>query len=128
MSQLQYSGFSRSSPARIRAFRLLETSPRTGCHTIQVEGELDLAVVDQLRSAIQRASENDRILIDLAGCEFIDSTAIAALIGAYKEKLRDGGLAVYGCANQVRRVLSLTGLTENGLVYDSAEEAMASES
>jgi hypothetical protein len=38
----------------------------------------------------------------------------------------DGGrLAVYGPTAQVLRVLSMTGLTANGLVFDSAEEALA---
>jgi hypothetical protein len=33
-------------------------------------------------------------------------------------------LAVFGACNQVLRVLAVTGLTENGLVFESAEEAL----
>ena len=40
--------------------------------------------------------------------------------------LEDGRrLAVYAPSDQVLRVLSMTGLTANGLVFDSAEEALA---
>jgi anti-anti-sigma regulatory factor len=34
-------------------------------------------------------------------------------------------LAVYGPTDQVTRVLAMTGLTANGLVFDSAEEALS---
>jgi hypothetical protein len=34
-------------------------------------------------------------------------------------------VAVYAPSEQVLRVLSMTGLTANGLVFDSAEEALA---
>jgi len=34
-------------------------------------------------------------------------------------------LAVYAPTNQVQRILSMTGLTANGLVFHTAEEAIA---
>jgi anti-anti-sigma regulatory factor len=41
--------------------------------------------------------------------------------------MEEGGrrLAVYAPTDQVLRILSMTGLTSNGLVFDSAEEALA---
>jgi anti-sigma B factor antagonist len=110
----------------MRPFRLVERRPRPGCHEILVEGELDLAVADQLKLALEAASEHDQILIGLQGCEFIDSTGIATIVHAHKRMGAEGRhVAVYGPRTQVRRILSITGLTENGLVFDSAEEALS---
>jgi hypothetical protein len=54
----------------MRTFRLVERSLRPGCHEIQVEGEIDLAVADQLRESLEEAAaEHDQILIGLQRCE-----------------------------------------------------------
>jgi anti-sigma B factor antagonist len=114
----------------MRTFRLTERRLRPGCHEIQVEGEVDLAVADQLAQALERAaSEHDRVLIGLQRCEFIDSAAIAILLRAHRKMAAEGrSVVAYGPSNQVRRILSITGLTENGLVFESLEEALSESS
>jgi anti-sigma B factor antagonist len=109
--------------SHLRTFKLIERDLRPGCREIQVEGELDLAVADQLVERLARAGvECQRVLIGLEGCEFIDSTGIAAIVHAHNELAERGGrLAVYAPGDQVLRVLSVTGLT--GMVFESAEEA-----
>jgi anti-sigma B factor antagonist len=110
----------------MRTFRLVERSLNAGCHEIQVEGEVDLAVADQLKEAIERATEHDRILVGLQRCEFIDSTAIAVIVHAHSQMAAQGKkLAVYGTSSQVRRILTMTGLTQNGLVFESVDDALA---
>jgi anti-sigma B factor antagonist len=113
--------------SHLRAFRLIERDLQPDCREIQIEGELDLAVAEQLAEALTRAgTECRRILISLESCEFIDSTGIAAIVHAQNEFAKQGGrVAVYAPADQVLRVLSLTGLTSNGLVFESAEEALS---
>jgi hypothetical protein len=37
-------------------------------------------------------------------------------------------VAVYGATSQVHRVLSITGLTENGLVFATLDEALSEKS
>jgi anti-anti-sigma factor len=111
----------------MQVFRLIELDPRTGCREIQVEGELDLAVADQLQEALDRAGEEyTRVLISLENCEFIDSTGIAVIVAAYNQLAGEGRrIAVYGASSQVLRVLSITGLTGNGLVFESADQALS---
>jgi anti-anti-sigma factor len=112
----------------LRTFNLIERDLRPGCREIQVEGELDLAVAEQLADALNRAkaAECRHLLIGLEGCEFIDSTGIATIVHAHNEFAEMGGrLAVYSPAAQVLRVLSLTGLTSNGMVFESTEEALS---
>lgn len=108
-------------------FKLIERDLRPGCREIVVEGELDLAVAEQLADGLTRAgAECQHLLIGLESCEFIDSTGIAVIVHAHNEFAERGGrLAVYAPADQVLRVLSLTGLTSNGMVFESAEEALS---
>jgi anti-anti-sigma factor len=113
--------------SHLGTFKLIERDLRPGCREIQVEGELDLAVAGQLADALSRAwAECQCLLIGLEGCEFIDSTGIAAIVHAHTEFAERGGwVAVCAPADQVLRVLSVTGLTSNGLVFESAEEALS---
>lgn len=108
-------------------FNVTSHELQPGCRDIRVEGELDLAVADRLDEALTAAvDECDRILIGLERCEFIDSSGIAVILRAYNRMEGEGRrLAVYGPTAQVLRVLSMTGLTANGMVFDSAEEALS---
>jgi len=113
--------------SHLRTFKLVERDLRPGCREIQVEGELDLAVADQLADGLARAGAECRhLLIGLESCEFIDSTGIAAIVHAHHEFAKRGGrVAVYAPTDQVLRVLSVTGLTSNGMVFERAEEAFS---
>jgi anti-anti-sigma factor len=109
----------------MRSFGLTETELQPDCKLISIVGELDLAVADQLTAALERASGCSLVLADLGSCEFIDSTGLAAFVQA-SNQMRDEGrrFAIFGAGDQVLRVLAVTGLTENGLVFESAEEAL----
>jgi anti-anti-sigma factor len=112
---------------RMQSFRLTEIDLDSGCREIQVEGELDLAVADRLQACLDRIdSEDGAVLIDLEQCQFIDSTGIAVILHAYN-RLAERGQQVMVCApsDQVLRILSVTGLTGNGLVFESAAAALA---
>lgn len=111
----------------MQAFKLIELDRRAGCREIQVEGELDQAVADQLQEALDRAGEEyAQVLISLENCEFIDSTGIAIIVAAHSRLAEEGRrIAVYGPSSQVLRVLSITGLTANGLVFESADQALS---
>jgi anti-sigma B factor antagonist len=111
----------------MRAFRLVEREISPDCREILVEGELDLAVAEQLQQALEGSgSDCTQILVGLEDCEFIDSTGIAVVVQAHRQFAEEGRRVVlYAPTNQVLRVLSVTGLTANGLVFASAAEALA---
>jgi anti-anti-sigma factor len=111
----------------MKSFMLVEREVSPQCREVAVIGELDLAVADQLSVLLDRTSADwPEILISLDKCEFIDSTGIAVVVGAYRKATERGGrLAVYAPSAQVRRVLEVTGLTQNGLVFETAEQAQA---
>lgn len=111
----------------MQGFNVSERELQPGCRDIQVEGELDLAVAGKLDEVLtSAATECSRILVGLERCEFIDSSGIAVILRAHNRMEGEGNrLAVYAPTAQVLRVLSMTGLTGNGLVFDSAEEALS---
>jgi anti-anti-sigma factor len=111
----------------MQRFKVREQDLRPGCRDVQVEGELDLAVAGQLDEVLTAAAEScERILVGLQNCTFIDSSGIAVILRAH-HRMEEAGhqLVVYAPTDQVLRILSMTGLTANGLVFDSAEEALA---
>jgi anti-sigma B factor antagonist len=111
----------------IQRFNVTERDLQPGCRDIQVEGELDLAVAGQLDEVLTNAAaECSRVLVGLERCAFIDSSGIAVILRAHTRMEGEGNrLAIYAPTDQVLRVLSMTGLTSNGLVFDSVEDALA---
>jgi anti-anti-sigma factor len=99
--------------------------------TISVRGELDLSTAPDLEGPLEEALEGNEssVLIDLAECEFIDSTGIALIVRAW-QRLESGangrGLAICSDNQQVRRVLEITGLELSIPVHVSRDEALAS--
>jgi anti-anti-sigma factor len=108
-------------------FNVTAKDLQPGCRDIKIEGELDLAVAGRLDEVMAAAvAECNRVVVGLDRCSFIDSSGIAVILRAHNRMQEEGNqLAVYAPSDQVLRILSMTGLTANGLVFDSAEEALA---
>ncbi|HYH53406.1 MAG TPA: STAS domain-containing protein [Solirubrobacterales bacterium] len=111
----------------MQRFNVTERELQPGCRDIQIEGELDLAVAGQLDEILTTAVEQcKRVLVGLERCAFIDSSGIAVILRAHNRMEEEGNrLAVYAPTDQVLRVLSMTGLTNNGLVFDTVSEALS---
>jgi anti-sigma B factor antagonist len=111
----------------MQRFNIAERDLASSVRDVQVEGELDLAVAGELDAVLTKACEEcEQVLVGLERCAFIDSSGIAVILRAHNRMQEDGHrLVVYAPTAQVLRVLSMTGLTSNGLVFDSAEEAQA---
>jgi anti-anti-sigma factor len=100
-------------------FKLSERRIWPGCVEIELEGELDFQVSDRLRSALEAAGEEPcHVLVSFAGCDFIDSSALAVLVDADREfAARGKQLLLYGMRGQVRRLFAVMGLTESGELW-----------
>jgi anti-sigma B factor antagonist len=94
-------------------FALSEQTIWPGCLEINVAGELDLAVAEELRAALDRAMEKRlHVLVDLSACEFIDVSGVEALLQGHERLAAHGlQLLLYGVGGQVRRMLAVTGLS-----------------
>ncbi|ASW54999.1 STAS domain-containing protein [Plantactinospora sp. KBS50] len=89
---------------------------------IEVTGELDMATVPRLNAVIdERIEDGDaRLLVDLRGLEFCDSTGLGAFVrGDNLAAARGGWLRLTGAGGRVLRVLSISGL-EQVLRYEPA--------
>jgi len=74
------------------AFSLAQSPLQSGGVLLAVTGDLDIATVPELRARLAAIADADprRLLLDLRGVSFMDSTALAAVIGT-KRKLGDDG-------------------------------------
>ncbi len=78
---------------------------------MNVRGELDIATIDRLDEAVRPiiASDPHKLILDIAGVSFADSSAIARLV---QWSTAIGELEVRGASQLVRRVVESMGLTE----------------
>jgi anti-sigma B factor antagonist len=111
----------------MRAFRISERDLDPECRELRLEGELDLSVADRFQARLDAAVVDDvEVLVCLDECEFIDSTGIAVIVLAYKLMAAKGRrLLVCHPSAEVSRVLALTGLTDEGIVFDGSDGALS---
>lgn len=81
-----------------------------------LRGELDPHTAPGLRAEIDRvlASGRSRLVLDLAGLTFIDSSGLRVIIGAHKDAARrEGRLVLRSPSQTTRRLLDITGLLDH---------------
>ena len=93
-----------------------------------VHGELDQGTAPELRGALGDVlgASASAVLVDLSGCEFIDSTGLSLLVEA-KRRLGEESRAFGVCCpdEDVRRLLELTGIDEAVGLFETRDEAVA---
>ena len=95
---------------------------------LRCRGRLNMVAADRLNIALNRLLEagRHRIVVDLAGVSFIDSSCLGALIaGLKKARHANGDLRICGAQPAVLTVLSLTNLDRVLPNYETVELAMA---
>jgi anti-anti-sigma factor len=106
----------------------LGSSESRGHVVVALYGELDLVDAAPVTAALGVvAARQPRIIVDLAGLEFIDASGIAALSRARKHARNAGGdLLLAAPQRQVRRVLAIIWELDGFAVHASVAEAAAS--
>ena len=99
-----------------------------GIAVVRSVGRLDLLsaadVKQRLTDAV--AAGRRRLVVDLGGIEFIDSSGLGALIGGLKAaRLAGGDLRIARPSEQARTILELTTLDRVLRPYATVEEALA---
>ena len=104
-----------------------ETSPiGDGIAAVRGVGRLNMVSAPALREtvAVALAAGRTRIVIDLSGVDFVDSSGLGALIGCLKSARQVGGdLRIAQPTAQVEMVLQLSNLDRVLKSYGSTEEA-----
>ena len=96
---------------------------------VTVTGELGLATVDRVRAAAEPAvSKGLPLVLDLEGCEFIDSMGIDLILRLHRALAEDADegarMAAVGDHPQVSRIFELTGIDELIPIFRSRQAAL----
>ncbi len=94
---------------------------------VSVRGEVDLHTAPKLQQAIERAAgSNGTVVVDMSRVEFMDSTALSALVRS-KESLdkMDTPLRLAAPSKAVERIFSVTGFGDLFEVFPSREAAIS---
>jgi anti-sigma B factor antagonist len=100
----------------------------SGCAVVVAYGEIDLSTAPMLRSALAAGSLlSARVVLDLTRVTFLDSSGIAAMIGAHKYSYRGQqvSLCLVGTSAMVRRALDVTHVSQMFSLYQTLAEALA---
>ena len=99
-----------------------------GLTVIHVSGEIDVFTASRLKEAVnERIDAGEvRLAIDLSDTDYLDSTALGALIGALK-RCRDlgGEVVVAGPPQRISRVMQITGLDKVLQLQPTLDQACA---
>ena len=99
-----------------------------GATVVRLAGELDLYNAHAVREALIAACEEapDRLVVDLSGVKFIDSTALGVLIEARTRMANRRGFMLAAPGLETRRALEISGLDKHFAVHESLDDALAS--
>ena len=96
-------------------FRVERATGDDGRCVVRVAGEIDLYTAADLRAELRAALGDDpsALVIDLTATSFLDSSGLAAMLGAYRgARLRHCALEIVVDDAHVRRPLEVAGLDD----------------
>jgi anti-anti-sigma factor len=92
---------------------------------VRLEGEHDITTRHDVRMAFQKVRDNPRLIVDLTGVRYVDSTMIEELFRAERRTRSLEGKFVMIARNQrMVRLLSIAGLTQSAPIVDTLEAAV----
>lgn len=102
----------------------LEVSEHDGLTVLAVKGEVDVYTAPRLRERLVHLVSQGirRIVVDLQGVDFLDSTGLGVLVGGLKRaRSHDGDLYLTCAQPRVLKVFEITGLTKVFEIHDSLD-------
>ena len=100
-----------------------------GLGVVALSGEVDIYTAPQFKECMLELLDAgvDRLVVDLSGVTFIDSTALGVLIGGVRRVRTAGGaMALVVTSRSVERVLSITGLDRVFTIHATRAAALES--
>jgi anti-sigma B factor antagonist len=113
---------------RTTEFQINSATLGRGVQIVSLGGEVDVHTAPRLDEEIAGAMENGarRVVVDLAGASFIDSTVVGVLLRAHQRLLGDEGqLVLITDDPRILRVFQLTGLDRRFTIERSLMETIA---
>ena len=109
-------------------FELTEESIDERTHLIAVVGEVHVSTAPEFSERLNEAIADGktRVVIDMTGVEFIDSTGLSVLLNALRRVTRQQGILALAVSNPtVLRLFEITRLDSTFDIAPSREEALA---
>jgi anti-anti-sigma factor len=100
-----------------------------GSVVVALAGELDLYNAQGVRDALLAccAEQPERLVVDLARVEFIDSTALGVLVEARSRMPNRRAFLLAAPGLEARRALEVSGLLRHFSVHETSADALAAE-
>jgi anti-sigma B factor antagonist len=97
-------------------------------HLIELSGEVDLYSAPEFKELVTRAIDQGkrRLVVDMTGATFIDSTTLGVLMSGAKRLNPEGGAVELVCSDErILKTFRITGLDRVFRIHDTREEALA---
>ena len=103
------------------------TEPRGASVVVSVRGELDITSRQRFDDCLsEAAASSDRVVLDLSAVDFMDTSALAVIVGHWRRQVAAGGmLLLAGARYRYTRALWITGLADRLPMHDTVGEALA---
>ena len=106
----------------------LDVEEKDGATILAVRGEVDVYTAPRLREKlVELVSQGKyRIIVNLEGVDFLDSTGLGVLVGGLKRlRSHDGDLTLVCTQPRILKVFEITGLTKVFAIHETVDEAVA---
>lgn len=104
----------------------ITTDRSDGVCTIVLSGEVDVYTAPQLKESLVAQIESGcpRVIVDMNGVGFIDSSGLGVLVsGLRRAKERDGCIRLVCTREHVLKIFRITGLDKVFAIFPDASEA-----
>ena len=104
-----------------------EVTEIAGWTVVHVYGELDVATTPDLREVLVRlvGEGSTKLVLDLDGVDFLDSTGLGTIVSALKRARTHGGDLRLVCTQAIARLFEITGLDKAVPLLPSLDVAVA---
>ena len=106
---------------------LVSVDERDGWAVVRASGDLDLTTAPRLREQVVKVvtGGQPRVVLDLQGVDFVDSTGLGVIVGLLKRTRGQGGdLRLVSTRPSLRKVLELTGIDRALELAPTVDEAL----
>ena len=106
---------------------VVQVDDRDGWAVARASGDLDLTTAPRLRERIVQVivGGQPRVVLDLQGVDFVDSTGLGVLVGLLKRTRSQGGdLRLVSTRTGFRKILELTALERALPLAATVDEAL----
>lgn len=103
------------------------TEPRGASVVVSVQGELDVTSSQRFDDCLSEAAAgSDRVILDMSAVDFMDTTALAVIVGHWRRLVAVGGaFLLAGARYRYTKALWITGLADRLPMYDTVDDALS---